>query len=614
MKYKNLPDLFFKKSERYQENVLIRYRSRPSAPLIDQTWKDIQTKIQEIALGLKKLGVKKGDNVGLLAITCHHWLPCDFGILTLGAVTVPLYHNSNTETVSYILEHAEIEVIIVHNKIQLQKIRSIWKSFPNLRYAIVMQDQGDIPSNDPKILTLDELQKIGREELARTGFGVEGFVNNIDLDDTASIIYTSGTTGVPKGVVLSHRNFLVAALSFYQYVPLEEGFRMLSFLPLAHIFERVASELYGIDQGVIFSYCERVEYLPKMLYDSQANMLPVVPRILEKIHAKILLEASKKGPLAEKIFQSAMQTGIEYAKKKLKREKISWDLELKYNLAYNSVLGKIKAKLAPNLKIFVVGGAPFSADISYFFFALGFNVIEGYGLTETSAPVTVNPPWANKPGTVGLPFQHFDVKIEEDGEIVVRGDSVFKGYYKDPQATAEVLIDGWFHTGDLGSFDEDGYLRITGRKKDIIITAGGKNISPTKVEHEILKSKYIAQAVVLGDQEKYLAALIVLNEPEVEEYLKSKNIYFDKNTNLYEMPEVFNLIDEQIAINNRSLDRYEQVKNFHILDHELTIDSGELTPTLKVKRNVIRARYPHIIKPLFNKPKPETELEETTSQ
>ncbi|MEY3369652.1 MAG: hypothetical protein RLZZ361_322, partial [Cyanobacteriota bacterium] len=186
--------------------------------------------------------------------------------------------------------------------------------------------------------------------------------------------------------------------------------------------------------------------------------------------------------------------------------------------------------------------------------------------------------------------------------------------YKDPEATAEVLIDGWFHTGDLGSFDEDGYLRITGRKKDIIITAGGKNISPTKVEHEILKSKYIAQAVVLGDQEKYLAALIVLNEPEVEEYLKSKNIYFDKNTNLYEMPEVLNLIDEQIAINNRSLDRYEQVKNFHILDHELTIDSGELTPTLKVKRNVIRARYPHIIKPLFNKPKPETELEETTSQ
>jgi len=288
-------------------------------------------------------------------------------------------------------------------------------------------------------------------------------------------------------------------------------------------------------------------------------------------------------------------------------------LEFRYNLAYNAVLGKIKAKLAPNLKIFVVGGAPFSADISYFFFALGFNVIEGYGLTETSAPVTVNPPWANKPGTVGLPFQHFDVKIAEDGEIIVRGDSVFKGYYKDPQATAEVLIDGWFHTGDLGSFDEDGYLKITGRKKDIIITAGGKNISPTKVEHEILKSKYISQAVVLGDQEKYLAALIVINEPEVLEYLKMKNIAYDRSMNIHEMPEVINLIDEEIAVNNRSLDRYEQVKNFHILDHELTIDSGELTPTLKVKRNVIRARYPHIIKPLFNKPKPETELESTAS-
>jgi long-chain acyl-CoA synthetase len=327
--------------------------------------------------------------------------------------------------------------------------------------------------------------------------------------------------------------------------------------------------------------------------------------MLEKIHAKIMLEVSKNNPLAQKAFHTALDIGIEYVKKKQKREPISWELELKFSIAYKTILGKIKAKLAPNLKIFVVGGAPFSIDLSYFFLALGFTVIEGYGLTETSAPITVNPPWANKPGTVGIPFKHFDVKIAEDGEIIVRGDSVFKEYYKDPEGTAEVIIDGWFHTGDLGSFDEEGYLRITGRKKDIIITAGGKNISPTRVESEILQSKYLSQAVVLGDQEKYLAALVVINEGEVREYLRSKNISIKPEVKLHEMPEVYKLIEDEIEVHNRDLDRYERIKTFYILEHELTIESGELTPTLKVKRNVVRARYPHIIKPLFNKPKPE---------
>ena len=603
MKYKNLPDLFNKKCDRYANKVFIRYKTRSSQPLIDITWKATRQKIESLALGLKKLGIEKGDNVGLLSMTNHHWLACDFGILSLGAVTVPLYHNSTADSVQYIIQHCEAKVVIVRNKIQLQKLRSCWECLPNLQYVIVMEDRGDIPSNDPRILTLDEILNIGRDELKKNPKTVRDNIKNITLEDIASIIYTSGTTGTPKGVVLSHRNILVAALSFYQYVPLEEGFRLLSFLPLAHVFERIASEMYGIDQGCIFSYCERVEDLPRMLIETDCNLMNVVPRILEKLHAKIMNKVSMQSPVKRKIFNEALAIGIEYARRKADKERITWDLELKYNLAFNAVLGKVKKQIAPDLRIFVVGGAPFSRELNLFYIALGFTVVEGYGLTETSAPITVNPPWANKPGTVGIPFKHFDLKIAEDGEIICRGDSVFKEYYKKPEATQAVIIDGWFHTGDLGAIDDEGYLSITGRKKDLIITAAGKNVSPTRVEEALFKSKYLSQIVILGDKEKYLAALIVLDESEIRTWLESQSISPEQGTHYEELAEVQELIENEIAKNSTHLASYEQIKAFHILGDELTIENGELTPTLKVKRNVIREKYADFIQPLFNKTK-----------
>ncbi len=604
MKYRNLADLFFKRAEANLKKTLIRYKVHPNRPLVNSTWSEIKTKVEEIAAGLQKLGVKKGDMVGLLSETCHHWLPCDFAILSLGACNVPMYHNSTSDSIEYIVKHAELEIVIVRNKIQLQKLRSAWSRLPKLRYVVVMDDRGDIPVNDPKILVLDELRRIGAAELKKDPQLIERKITEVDLDDRASIIYTSGTTGEPKGVVLTHRNFLVAALSFYQYVPLDENTNMLSFLPLAHIFERVASQIYGIDQSVVFTYCESVEMLPKLLIESECHMMNVVPRILEKMHNKIMLNVSQMSPLRRKAFEKALELGIVYIKKKIAKEPIDWSLELKYSVAHKMVLSKVKEKIAPQLKVFVVGGAPFSKDLAYFFLALGFMVVEGYGLTETSAPITVNPPWANKPGTVGIPFTHFEVKISDDSEILCRGESVFKEYYKRPEDTAEAIDkEGWFHTGDLGSFDEEGYLSITGRKKDIIITAGGKNVAPQRVEEILLQSPYLNQVVILGDQEKYLAALLVLNEPKVKEYLREKKIEIPAGKKLGELPEVNELIEFEITRLSPNLGRYEQVKAFHVLEHELTIEGGELTPTLKIKRNAIRAKYREFIKPLFNKPK-----------
>lgn len=604
MKYQNVPDLFFKKAERSSAKILIRYKTHPKRPLEELSWGEVKILIEEIAAGLEKLGIKKHDNVGLLSATCHLWMPCDFGILSLGARTVPMYHNSTSDTVEYIVKHAEIEIVIVRNKIQLQKLRAAWDRLPKLRYVIVMQDRGDIPSNDPKILTLDELCKIGRVELRKDPDLVMKKVRSIRIEEICSIIYTSGTTGEPKGVVLTHKNFLVAALSFYQYVPLEEGMNMLSFLPLAHIFERVASQIYGIDQGVVFTYCEKVEDLPKLLLESQAHIMNVVPRILEKIYAKTLHSVNKSSPFKKQLFEQALKVGIDYHKKKIAREPIDWELELKYTIANKVVLSKVKEKISPDLRIFVVGGAPFSKDIAFFFLALGFTVVEGYGLTETSAPISVNPPWANKPGTVGIPFSHFEVKIAEDGEIICRGDSVFKEYYKKPQDTAEAIDkDAWFHTGDLGAIDSEGYITITGRKKDLIITAGGKNIAPQHVEETLLQSPYINQVVVLGDREKYLAALLVLDEPETRHYLSNKGIGVEKGTKLNQMQEVRELIDLEIRRLSANLGNFEQVKAFHILEHELTIDGGELTPTLKIKRNVVKEKYKDLITPLFSKGK-----------
>ena len=604
MKYRNLADLFFKRAEANLKKVLMRHKVHPNRPLVNSTWREVKVKVEEIAAGLEQLGIKKGDMVGLLSESCQHWLPCDFGILSLGACTVPMYHNSTSDSIEYIVQHAELQIVIVRNKIQLQKLRAAWSRLPLLRYVIVMDDKGDIPVNDPKILVLEELRKIGAAELKKDPYIIEKKIAEVGLDDPASIIYTSGTTGEPKGVVLSHRNFLVAALSFYQYVPLDENTNMLSFLPLAHIFERVASQIYGIDQGVVFTYCESVEALPKLLIESECNMMNVVPRILEKMHTKIMLSVSQLNPVSRKAFEKALELGIEYAKKRMAKEEISWVLELKHSVAQSMILSKVKEKIAPQLKVFVVGGAPFSKDLAYFFLALGFTVVEGYGLTETSAPITVNPPWANRPGTVGLPFTHFELEIADDGEILCRGDSVFKEYYKRPEDTAEAIDkEGWFHTGDLGSFDAEGYLSITGRKKDIIITAGGKNVAPQKVEEILLHSPYFNQIVILGDQEKYLAALIVLNEHRVKGYLKEKNINILVDKKLSAVTEVNNLIEMEITKLSANLARYEQVKAFHILDNELTIEAGELTPTLKIKRNVIRAKYREFIKPLFNKPK-----------
>jgi long-chain acyl-CoA synthetase len=599
MKYKSLAELFLTKAQRFGEKVLVRYFKRPQRELQELTWVEILEKIEKVSLGLERLGAKPKENIGLLSITCHDWLVCDFAILCLGACTVPLYHNSSAETIEHITIHASLRYILVRNKIQLQKLRANFHKFPLLEYVIVMEDKGDIPRNEPKIITLDDVIRIGEQEKKKHPDKFRENIKAIQLDDLATIIYTSGTTGIPKGVPLTHKNVLIAALSFFEYVPLGEQHVQLTFLPLAHVFERICGQIYGIDQGVIFTYCEQPEQIPYLLKNADITMMLVVPRILEKIYAKVMNEIAKQPEMMRKTIRTAIDFGVEFQKKKVNKKPVTFLENLAYSVAKSTILNKIKQNIAPKLSIFVTGGAPLSSEISFFFEALGITVLEGYGLTETTAPLTVNPLLANKPGTVGIPFGHFKLKIADDGEIICQGAALFQGYYKDEQATHEAIIDGWFHTGDLGEFDQDGYLKIVGRKKDLLITAGGKNIAPSHIEHKLMQSDFINQIVVVGDRERYLAALIVPDRDMVFKWAKENNITIDFTKPLQGSNELIQQLEKEIYKFGAELASYESVKKFALLDHELTIDSGELTPTLKVKRKFVMEKYADKIRELF---------------
>lgn len=599
MKYKSLAELFLTKAQRFGEKVLVRYFKRPQRELQELTWIEILEKIEKVSLGLERLGAKPKENIGLLSITCHDWLVCDFAILCLGACTVPLYHNSSAETIEHITTHASLRYVLVRNKIQLQKLRANFHKFPLLEYVIVMEDKGDIPRNEPKIITLDDVIRIGEQEKKKHPDKFRENIKAIQLDDLATIIYTSGTTGIPKGVPLTHKNVLIAALSFFEYVPLGEQHVQLTFLPLAHVFERICGQIYGIDQGVIFTYCEQPEQIPYLLKNADITMMLVVPRILEKIYAKVVNEIAKQPEMVRKTIRAAIEFGIEFQKKKANKKPVPFLENLAYSVAKSTILNKIKQNIAPKLSIFVTGGAPLSSEISFFFEALGITVLEGYGLTETTAPLTVNPLLANKPGTVGIPFGHFKVKIADDGEIICQGAALFQGYYKDEESTREAIIDGWFHTGDLGEFDQDGYLKIVGRKKDLLITAGGKNIAPSHIEHKLMQSDFINQIVVVGDRERYLAALIVPDRDVVFKWAKENNITIDFTKPLQDSNELIQQLEKEIYKFSVELAGYESVKKFALLDHELTIDSGELTPTLKVKRKFVMEKYADKIKELF---------------
>ncbi len=550
-----------------------------------------------IAKGLIALGMEKGDKVNILSATNYKWVITDLAIIMGGGVTVPIYQSNTARECHYIVDHSESKFIFVENKLQLEKILAIKDELPRLQKIIVFSNE--VPAGAGEmIMGFDELIEFGKAQDNDEQF--YKIAESLEQMDLASIVYTSGTTGVPKGVMLPHRNFIYIGAAINRIVNFDpDNDENFAWLPYAHILGR-AVQYSIIFAKICTSFSRGIDTLLEDMQNAKPTFVVSVPRIYEKIYTKIQVGLESASPVKRALFNWTMDVGRKVSEFKQKQEPLPATLQLEYRLAYKLVLNKIHDLFGGRIRFFVSGGAPLSKDIAEFFHAADVLILEGYGLTETTAPANVNRPDKYKFGTVGPVLPGTEEKIADDGEILIRGPGVMTGYYKNPEETREALDDeGWFHSGDIGEFDEEGFLRITDRKKDIIVTAGGKNIAPQYIENLMKTSPYVSQCFVYGDKRKYLTALITLDYEQVKEYADSHGIQYEKLEDLAKDPQIDQLIKEEIMGRNKQLASYETIKKYVILPEDFTIETGELTPSLKMKRKVILKEYQHLLDSLY---------------
>jgi len=584
--------MFLAKANHLAKQTIFKYKHQGQYQ--DITWFEAREQVALAALGLKTLGIGAGERVAILSENRPEWAMADLAILGLGASDVPIYATSSPEEVAYVVRHAAAKAIFVSNDEQLQKIIPQLSELPSLKTIIIFEDDANRAPQVFSWLALQQLVKVSASE-ALNAF--EDEVKNVKCDDLATIIYTSGTTGPPKGVMLTHQNFLINCEDAKEAIRLGRNDQTLSFLPLSHVFERMAGFYFPLMVGAPIAYAESMNTVPENLLEVKPTMACAVPRFYEKIYQKIMTSVEQSTPIKKKLIKWALTVGYATIPYRLKRLTMPSWLYCQYQIARLLVFKKLKKSLGGRLTQFISGGAALPRYLGEFFYAAGIMILEGYGLTETSPVIAVNREQQLKFGTVGIPFQHVDVRIDsETKEICVRGPSVMRGYYKNEAATQEVIRDGWFHTGDIGCLDEEGFLTITDRMKDIIVTSGGKNISPQNIENTILKSSFIQQMVVLGDGRNYLVALIVPDFTAVQDYLKLAHLSKEQ---IIKEERVNKLIQEEITRLTKTSAGYEQIKYFRLLLSEFTQTSGELTPTLKVKRKIVQKKYASLIDEMY---------------
>jgi long-chain acyl-CoA synthetase len=560
--------------------------------------KDAFEQIRELALGLKSLGVVAGDRVAIISESRPEWVLCDLAVLALGAVTVPIYPTLSAAQARYILEDSGARLAIVSTRLQLDKVQDVRHLLPAL-IAVVMMDEA--AAARASVLGLEELQRRGHEQMnSQWGAGKDfrDAARAIQPDQLATIIYTSGTTGEPKGVMLTHANLLSNLIAAAEVLDVGPDDVSLSFLPLSHAFERMASFLY-LYTGVTMIFAESFDTIGRDISVVRPTVLTGVPRVYEKMQARILEKGSATPGLKGTLFKWAMKVGLTRARATLRGKHPGPFTSLQAGVADRLVFSKIRQGTGGRLRFVVSGSAPLPVSVAEFFSAIGLTVVEGYGLTETSPILTVNPVNAPRAGAVGKPVRDVEIRIAQDGEILARGANVMSGYYNKPDATAEVLRDGWFHTGDIGALDADGYLSITDRKKDLLVTSGGKKIAPQPIEAVLKRSPLISEAVVLGDRRRYAAALIIPDFAALERRLKDLGRPPGERNHLVKREDVVALYQEIVDGLNRELSQFERIKRIGILPNEFSIDSGELTPTLKVKRKVVEEKYGDVIEDLY---------------
>jgi long-chain acyl-CoA synthetase len=586
-KSKTLADLLPLAAQMYGDTPAVRFKE--DGKWVDRSFSEVLEIVRPLALGLTEFGIEKGDRVSILGNTRPEWTYFDFAALSIGATVVPIYQTNSPDECRYVLENSDAKVVIVEDDEQLEKIRKVRGELPALEQIVLMTGASE--------------DAVSMADLAAKGAGVDAArweqrYSAVTPEDISTFIYTSGTTGPPKGCIISHGNYR-SMLDMVNATSVIEGEDVsYLYLPLAHSFALLI-QLGSFDLGATLAYweCDPLKIMPN-LAELKPTYFPSVPRIFEKIYTAANSGMEKEGGLKKVIFDRAIRVGAKMREAERSGRKPGFLLGREYAFADKQVLSKIRNLFGGKLRLAVSGAAPISPEILRFFDAAGVLVLEGWGMTETSTAATISSPDDFKVGTIGKPFPGCEVRIADDGEILVKGPNVFQGYHKNEEATRETIVDGWLHTGDIGEIDSEGFIKITGRKKDIIITAGGKNITPANLEADIKQHPLVSQCVVVGDRRPYLVALVTLDPEEVVAYAKEHGLSEDP-AQLAANADIKASIEAHVEEINKNYARVEQVKKIEILPNDLSQESGELTPTLKVKRAVVASRHEREIEQLY---------------
>ena len=593
--YRSVPDMLRSNAREFSSRLALKYRKQGA--FVTLTYAAYYERALMVSRGLGKMGVKQGDRIAVLSENRAGWVIADMGILCTGSVTVPIYPTNTPEQIEYMINHSGAKIVFVSGKFQYGKLLKVRAAIPGVE--LVVSFERFLGDPGLPVTTFYQLSEIDSPITPEEKKEIEAKIDLIKQEDMLTLIYTSGTTGVPKGVMLSHNNILTnTRYMTEQSGAINENDVVLSFLPLSHILERTAGYYMTIRNGALLTFADSIEKVPENMMEIQPTVMVSVPRLFEKIYHRIFENAHQMPSVKKALFHWAVEVGKQYVAATYIHKHPSSLLNIKYALADKLIFSKVRARFGGRMKLFCSGGAPLDKNINEFFWVIGIPIFEGYGLTETSPAISFNNFAHIRFGSVGFPLPETELKIAADGEILVKGPQIMLGYYNNPEATAEVFQDGWLKTGDIGHIDE-GFVFITDRKKEIIITAGGKNIAPQPIENELKMDKYVSSAFVHGDRKPYITALIVPNIERLLEFAKERHIHYFELDDLVMHDPVQKLFEQRLADINSRLAPYETIKKFVLLPHDFSIEGGELTPTLKLRRKIIYEKYKHRIEDMY---------------
>ncbi|MFC2161357.1 AMP-dependent synthetase/ligase [Acidobacteriota bacterium] len=584
---KTIPQVFIHAVKSFQKEDMMLYKSE--GKFVPVSTSEFEENVKGFSLGLRELGLNAGEKLIILSENRPEWVMTNMANLCVGSTTVPIYTTLAPEQIRYIIDDSDAKIVVCSNLEMWGKLEVIKDQLDKVTHFIIYE-----PEAPEGVLSFKDVISSGKKLAAEDPHLFEKTALSVQPEGIASIIYTSGTTGVPKGVMLTHSNLVSNMMAVCEIIEFSSDDTSLSWLPLSHSFEHLVVVAY-VYKGVSIGFAECVETVADNMQELRPHLLTSVPRLYEKIYSVIMESVLSGSGLKRKIFFWALKTGKKVGRIKLSGQEVPGFLEKKRKIAHKLVFSKIIAKTGGRVRLFVSGAAPLSKDIAEFFHALGITILEGYGLTETAPAISLNTFEHVKFGTVGRPVPGVEVKIAEDGEILAKGPNIMKGYFKKPAETAEVLEGEWFKTGDVGFIDDEGYITITDRKKDIIVTAGGKNVAPQQIENLIRTSPFIINALTIGDRRKFVSALIVPAFDKLESFAQENKISFSSREELLKNEKILIKIQEEIDQATDELARYEKVKKFALLKRDFEIEKGELTPTLKVKRNIVAEKYKILI-------------------